>query len=220
MDYLAVRNWKTWQTYRNDRGQPPWIKVHRALLRDWEWIGLTDAERGQLVVIWLLAADHDGVVPASPRRLRVLGHMESEPDLDRFIELGFLIQIDAETDATVTPSGRHPDVEPAPKRRPREVQSSSETHCANSGDKPDKNCGTGKANGKDFDRFWQAYPKKINKKKAMLEFRTHNFTTHDVDELIADIKARQAKDGAWKRGYAPDPKNYLEGHRWEDEYAS
>ena len=64
-DYLKIKNWDKWQTYRKDRGQPPWIKIHRSLMRNIEWISLTDAERGQLVAIWLLAADHNGVIPAS-----------------------------------------------------------------------------------------------------------------------------------------------------------
>ena len=61
-------NWDKWQTYRKDRGQPPWIKIHRRLMRNPEWVSLTDAERGQLVSMWLLAADHDGVKLASSVR--------------------------------------------------------------------------------------------------------------------------------------------------------
>ena len=90
MTYLRIRNWKKWQSYRSDRGQPPWIKLHRVLLRNPKWVDLTSAERGDLVAIWLLAADRDGEVPASPRVLRKLCHMDEEPDLQRFIELRFL----------------------------------------------------------------------------------------------------------------------------------
>lgn len=109
MSTLRVRGWDRWQSYRKDRGQPPWIKVHRALMRNWEWIELTDAERGQLVAIWLLAADHDGVIMASPRRLKVVMHMTKEPDLERFIELGFLEQVFTDDDANVTPTRRQGD---------------------------------------------------------------------------------------------------------------
>ncbi|KKL61244.1 hypothetical protein LCGC14_2197270, partial [marine sediment metagenome] len=58
---LRIRNWDKWQSYRRDRGQPPWIKVHRSLMRDMNWVSLSDAQRGQLVAIWMLAADQDGV---------------------------------------------------------------------------------------------------------------------------------------------------------------
>ena len=38
MARIGITNWRRWQTYRSDRGQPPWIKVHfeiRVLLREW-----------------------------------------------------------------------------------------------------------------------------------------------------------------------------------------
>lgn len=90
MDYLRIRNWDKWQSYRKDRGQPPWIKLHRELLRNPEWVLLTDAQRGQLVVIWLLAADRNGVIPASPKLIQKLGLMDEEPDIKLFIEHGFI----------------------------------------------------------------------------------------------------------------------------------
>src|SRR5690606_6746155 len=73
-----------------------------------DWVSLTDAQRGQLVAIWLLAADHDGVIPASPEIIKKLCFMDSEPDLQVFIDHGF---IEAppdwrQRDANVTPSGR------------------------------------------------------------------------------------------------------------------
>ena len=87
---LMVRNWDRWQSYRKDRGQPPWIKIHRCVMRNPEWVSLTDAERGQLVAIWLLAADHDGAIPASPEVVAKLCFMDSVPNLNKFIELEFL----------------------------------------------------------------------------------------------------------------------------------
>ena len=101
---IRIRNWAKWQSYRSDRGQPPWIKVHRSLMRHPEWVTLTDAQRGQLVGMWLLAADQDGVIPASPAMIRKLCYMDSEPDLQVFAELGFI-----ELDANMTPERRQHD---------------------------------------------------------------------------------------------------------------
>jgi hypothetical protein len=53
-------------------------------------VSLTDAERGQLVAIWLLGGDHDGVIPASPDLIQKLCYMSKSPNLNKFIELGFL----------------------------------------------------------------------------------------------------------------------------------
>ena len=87
---LKIHNWEKWQSYRADRGQPPWIKIHRELMRNIEWVSFTDAQRGQLVAIWLLAADHNGVIPASPKIIQKLCHMDSEPDINLFIINGFI----------------------------------------------------------------------------------------------------------------------------------
>ena len=62
MEYFKIKNWDKWQTYRKDRGQPPWIKLHRCIMRDPEWVLLSDAERGQLISLWLLAADRGGEI--------------------------------------------------------------------------------------------------------------------------------------------------------------
>ena len=90
METLKIRNWEKWQSYRRDRGQPPWIKVHRPLMRNLDWVSLTDAQRGQLVSLWLLAADKDGQLPSSPEILKKLCFMSSEPDLKVFIDKGFI----------------------------------------------------------------------------------------------------------------------------------
>lgn len=104
MSVLRIRNWDKWQSYRKDRGQPPWIKLHRELMRNVEWVSLNDAQRGQLVAIWLLAADRNGVIPASPEIIRKLCFMDTDPDLQVFISKGFI-----EHDANVTPIGCQPD---------------------------------------------------------------------------------------------------------------
>jgi len=90
MQELKITNWKKWQSYRADRGQPPWIKIHRRLLRNLEWVSLSDAERGQLVSMWLLAADHNGVIPTSPATIQKICFMTNTPNINKFIELGFL----------------------------------------------------------------------------------------------------------------------------------
>ena len=87
---LKVRNWDRWQSYRTDRGQPPWIKIHRCVMRNPEWVTLSDAERGQLVSIWLLAADSNGEIPDDPRLLQKLCFMDKPPNIEKFINLGFL----------------------------------------------------------------------------------------------------------------------------------
>lgn len=114
---LKVHNWEKWQTYRRDRGAPPWIKIHRSLLRDHKWVSLTDAQRGQLVSIWILAADQDGELPSDPAFVQRLCYMDSRPDLQLFVELGFL-----DGDVTMTSRRRHDDALEAEAEAEAEVR--------------------------------------------------------------------------------------------------
>jgi len=90
MKMASIRNWSRWQTYRSDRGLPPWIKLHRSLLRNADWIRLSDAEKGQLVSMWILAAENDGKIPNDPDLVRRLCCLEKVPDFKLFKDSGFL----------------------------------------------------------------------------------------------------------------------------------
>lgn len=111
MKWLKVKNWEHWQTYRTDRGPPPWIKVYRRILHDMEWSMLSDAQKGQIISIWILAADKGGMVPNDSAALqRILGLTDS-PDLSKFIELGLL-----------EPTERHDGVNVTSIRRQRDAK--------------------------------------------------------------------------------------------------
>lgn len=102
---LRVHDWEEHQTYRTDRGAPPWIKVHRSLMRKLKWISLSDAERGQLLSIWMLAADNNGQVPACAQTIAKLCYLDTPPDLDKLTRLKFL-------DAEVAPRRRQSAAKP------------------------------------------------------------------------------------------------------------
>ena len=130
MTTLRVTNWRKWQSYRGDRGQPPWIKVHRCVMRNPEWVALSDGQRGQLVAIWLLAADHDGVIPASAQIIRKLCYMDSDPDLQLFVSFGFI-----EYDDNVTPTRGHPDANTTHQSRVEtEAETETETKAEGEGE--------------------------------------------------------------------------------------
>ena len=87
MKYLQVKDWQEWQTYRKDRGTPPWIKVHRCLLSNPKWAILSDAEKGQLVSMWIVAADNGGQIPDDNNILRKICQLDTPPNLNKFREL-------------------------------------------------------------------------------------------------------------------------------------
>lgn len=79
----------------------------------------------------------------------------------------------------------------------------------------DKNTRSSAAAPDRFADFWDVYPKKVKKQDAKKKWKARKLD-QKADEIIADVKARQAKDGRWLEGFVPDPTTYINGSRWED----
>ena len=109
---MRIAKWDTWQTFRKDRGTPPWIKVYRNLMTNEEWVSLSDSEKGHLVSLWILGADKGGVIPDSPAVLKRMCMLDGEPNINKFIELGFLVGDMLTSDiqvVTTSPESDQPD---------------------------------------------------------------------------------------------------------------
>lgn len=89
MRYLLVKNWEKFQHYK-DRN-PPWIKLYRWLLDDYEFSQLQDETKAHLMLIWLLASHTGGRVPADPKYLAAKIGATSLPDLSKLVDSGWLI---------------------------------------------------------------------------------------------------------------------------------
>lgn len=88
MKFLTVKNWNTFQHY--GKRNPPWIKLHRALLDDYAFCALDDAAKAHLMLIWLYASQHNGRIPHDPGFLEKKLSCE-KVRLDHLIECGFLL---------------------------------------------------------------------------------------------------------------------------------
>lgn len=73
-----------------------------------------------------------------------------------------------------------------------------------------------KAATRSFERFWEAYPKKVGKKAAGNAFMR---VLVDTDTLIAAIEKQKRSEQWTKEGgrYIPNPATWLNQGRWEDE---
>ena len=68
-----------------------------------------------------------------------------------------------------------------------------------------------------FDAWWKAYPKKVEKRKALAIWKRRKLDRL-ADIIIADTEQRPTACAKWKAGYIPNPTTYLNGDRWDDEY--
>lgn len=91
---LRVRNWHEFQHYK-DRN-PPWIKLHFALLASEDWVTLADASKLLAVVCMLIASRNNGMVPNNPAYLKRVAYLDKAPNLKPLIECGFLEKVQAD----------------------------------------------------------------------------------------------------------------------------
>lgn len=64
--YIRVKNWERYQNadvFKKSDGKPPWIKLYRTLLDDYEFMHLEVEERYTLMMLWLLAAQTSNTIP-------------------------------------------------------------------------------------------------------------------------------------------------------------
>ena len=85
---LYVKNWHTFQHYK-DRN-PPWIKLHRSILNDSDFISMPEGAQYELIRVWILAASGSGAVPRRLGLLRQMTGLRRVRYLDLLIQKGFL----------------------------------------------------------------------------------------------------------------------------------
>lgn len=104
MEYLKVKNWTKFQHYK--ARNPPWIKLYRSMLADYEFCALSDTSKCHLMLIWLEAANRDGAVPHDANFLRRRLSLKSNPDLNTLINSGWLIKTLAPYASTTSEKNR------------------------------------------------------------------------------------------------------------------
>ena len=70
--------------------------------------------------------------------------------------------------------------------------------------------------GQDFDRFWEAYPRKVGKEEARKAFQRVDVPVG----VLVDAIFVQRKSAQWQKEggrYVPFPANWLNQRRWEDQ---
>jgi len=68
-----------------------------------------------------------------------------------------------------------------------------------------------------FAEFWDAYPKKVEKKAALEAWKAKKLNGH-AQEVIDHVRRRAAQDKSWLDGYVPSPKRFIRDERWNDEF--
>lgn len=192
---LVPKNWTIFQHYK-DRC-PPWVKLHRELLNDKQFMCLPVASKALAPLLWLLASESktgefDGSIEELVFRLRFTTK-EVEAGLKPLIDKGFFLSAsgvlaDCLQDAI-------PETEGEREERERQKQLALDVKLG-------------------FVEFWKCYPKKIakpNAEKAWMKI------SPDVDlakRIIHAISAQKLIER--EEQFIPYPASWLNARRWED----
>lgn len=187
---LIPKNWVKFQHYK-DRN-PPWIKLHRDLLIDKEFMRLPLASKALAPMLWLLASeDINGVFDADFDQLEFrlrLSQKELEAGLKPLIDNGFFL--DAITMLAPCLQDAIPETE-------KETKTETKSH----------------EYSDDFLQFYSAYPSKTGKGDAFKSWKKERPPLNDVLQALSWQRNTQK----WKDGYVPNPATYLNQRRWEDD---
>jgi len=85
---LRVRNFKKFQHYAHR--SPPWIKLHRSALNDYDFTCLQDASKAHAMLLWLLASGCDNAIPDDAQWIARQIHATEPVDIDALVSAGIL----------------------------------------------------------------------------------------------------------------------------------
>jgi hypothetical protein len=92
MIHIRVVKWREHQHYK-DRN-PPWIKLHRAMLSSRTWVGASNETRVLAVAIMLLASDTENLTPLDAAWIRQVAYLDFEPNFGPLLDKQFIEFVD------------------------------------------------------------------------------------------------------------------------------
>lgn len=181
---IGPKNWASFQHYRNRN--PPWIKLHKQLLDNYEYQCLPIASKALAPMLWLIASeDAAGIIDAEAAKLAFrlrLTATELAEALKPLLDSGFFEVVQA---ASKPLARRLHDAMP---EREAETEGEAEQLSA-------------VADGPSFEDFWSQYPKDPNMSKKAALSRWDNLALEKRKAAVAALPGFQAycKKNDWYR---------------------
>lgn len=194
---IIPNNWAELQHYK-DRS-PPWIKLHKKLLDNYDYQCLPVASKALAPMLWLLASEHEkGEIDAAPEKLSFRLRMTEQDAIDALKPL-----MDKEFFSEVVRDASKPIAKPRRAARPEAEKSREE----------------GEKTPQGFLKFWTAWPKSDRKeaKGKCLEVWVKAGAEPHADRIVAHVERLKASVGWTKDNgeFIPAPLTYLNKRKWE-----
>ena len=196
MRHLKICNWGKFQHYK--KRNPPWIKLYASILDDDDFDCLPDDSKLLYLCLLPFASRRENKVRADLRWLQKKLPIQktiSNKVLQPLIDAGFIdcYQDDSKMIASCKQNAT-PETETETEKRQSRVEQ------------------------KGFEKFWNAYPKKVGKggaRKAWDKIKVSN----DLLDTILTAVGQQKNSKDWKKDegqFIPHPATWLNQERWTD----
>lgn len=190
---MKIKGWKKFQHFKDRK--PPWIKLYRDLLDDPDWHDLSGDDAKSLVMLWMIASEHEGFLPDSRKlafRLRI-----KESEVNQMLNnLSHWLDRDDTNAISDKYRGDAPETETETEKR------------QNTSDKKSDDLG--------FEEFYKKYPRHEGRGQAEKAYRAA-IKTVARDEMLAGLDRAIANWSGVDKKFIPLPATWLNGKRWLDE---
>lgn len=202
MRYLRIKNYDQYQHYGNRN--PPWIKLYRCIMNDYELRMAPIASRLAYVYLLIIASETDNRIPYDCAFLSErFGYEVNELTLSPLIDSGFLL-----ASGTRRTLARSTLLLPDLNSLNPDLKIRSKDRAAD-----DLACKV-----IDFDTFWSAYPRKVGPKAALKAWHAAKDKPCITDILNAIGRAKQSEQWTKDNGqFIPHPATWLNQGRWADQ---
>lgn len=157
---FKVKNWEQFQHYK-DRN-PPWIKLHFALLASEDWVTLDDASKLLAVVCMLIASRNNGLIPNNPDYLKRVAYLDRRPKLKPLLDCGFLEIPQADASTVLAPASA-PQADARPET---ETETEKKEHLSEASSDARPKSKAKPTYPAEFEAFWLSYPRSPTMSKS------------------------------------------------------
>jgi len=194
VEYYMVRNWDRFQHY--SKRNPPWFKLYNSILSDYDFRSLSDRSKLVLLLVWALASLTKNKITSDTAQLRaLLGLKGRSISLKELIDNNYLIPYDA----SKALSSR--------KQYPEPIGATESETESESKKKQTDPFG--------FAEFWEAYPRKEDRKKAVIAWGKTKVCDHP--KIMKALELFKKSEQWQTKKYIPLPSTWLNKERYNDE---
>ena len=191
-----------------------WIKLHRKMI-NWEWIG--DYKVLALFIHLLLKANHEdkqwkGITIRRGQLVTGRNKLSKDTGLSVQNIRTALAKLKSTNEVTIKSTSAYSIL--TLNKYNDYQQTNHQTNKRLTTTKERKEIKNTIMCNSDFDKFWEVYKNKTNKKKSMEKFLTLD---RKLLSKILNAIQDQKQGRQWKEGFIPHPTTWINGERWNDE---